>query len=68
MDFSQFQAKPHRLKKILKQRKIKLSTAARILDISYSYCSSILAGAIQPSDEINERLNRLVEQLEAVKS
>lgn len=64
MDLSLFESKPHRLKKILKQKKIRLSTAARILDISYSYCSSILSGAVQPSDEISERLNRLIDKIE----
>jgi hypothetical protein len=64
MDLSNFEPQEHRLKKLLKKNKIKLSTASRILDISYSYCSSILSGAIEPSDGISERLNRLVDQLE----
>jgi transcriptional regulator with XRE-family HTH domain len=64
MDLTQFEPKPHRAKKIFKDKKIKRSTASRVLGISYSYLSSILSGAIQPSDEIAARLDRLADELE----
>jgi hypothetical protein len=64
MGLSQFKIDKHELYPIFKKNKIPLAVIAQHAGITYNYCSNILNGHCNATDEVNRRLHRFAKEVQ----
>jgi transcriptional regulator with XRE-family HTH domain len=63
MNLQNYIPKEHHLKKFFKQYECPLGLVAAYVGLSYSYMSNILNGRMTPTPEVEEKLNKLADEL-----